>query len=290
MKLLIIDMKDFSLVILLHFLSTAYSFCQSTDTIKNSTNKKDREYRPAISMENPVGGGQLGEVVLGFSYQNKTRISYKDDASVAVYIGLGDPVKFIGAGMNVNIFGLTNNFGEKDNIMEGGIDLHLNKLLLDKRLLLDMGVFNPIVWGGNSYISYQKSWYLSGNYQINTGRSKLFSYFSITGGLGNGNFRKDSTYTEFKSGAFEPFFSLATPLLKNTNLIFEWNGYDLASGISILASQRMPFMLTCEVTDINNGNLRTVVSLSYPICFGKPFKPSFRNIKNIRPVRTIGIK
>ncbi|MEJ6981973.1 hypothetical protein WG906_16005 [Pedobacter sp. P351] len=283
-------MKVFSLALLIPFLCAGNSFCQSADTTKILSEKREQKYNPAISLENPVGGGQFGEVVFGFSYQNKTRISYKDDASAAVYVGLGDPVKFIGGGMNVNIFGLTNKFGEQDNIMEGGIDLHLNKFLLHERLLLDVGVLNPFVWGGNSYISYQKSWYVSGNYMFNTKSPRLFSYFSVTGGLGNGNFRKDSTYNESGSGSFEPFLSLATPILKNLNIILEWNGYDLAAGLSVLPSQRAPFMLTCEITDINYGNPRMVASLSYPVCFGKSAKTTFRNVKNIRPVRTIGIK
>lgn len=146
---------------------------------------------------------------------------------------------------------------------------------------------NPIVWGGNSYISYQQSWYLSANYRIDTKKSGLFSYLSISGGLANGNFRKDSTYSESGRGAFEPFFSIATPLLKNTNIMLEWNGYDIASGISLLPSQRVPIMLTFKVTDINYGNPRIVASLSYPISFGKASKTAFRNVKNIRPVRTI---
>lgn len=117
-----INIMGFSLGMLLHFLCAGNSFSQSADTTENIFKKKDLKYNPAITLENPVGGGQLGEVVLGFSYQNKTRMSYKDEASAAVYIGLGQPEKFVGGGLNSNIFGLTNNFGELDNIMEGGID------------------------------------------------------------------------------------------------------------------------------------------------------------------------
>jgi hypothetical protein len=169
-------------------------------------------------------------VAVGFSYQNKTMISDNDDASVAVYIGLGDPEKFIGGGITVNIFGLTNNYGELDNIFEGGLDLHLNKYFFDKKLLLDAGIYNPVVWGGNSYISYQKSLYLSGNYVLRLKQSNTwgaFSYLSITGGLGNGNFRTDDTYTDSKSGKFEPFFSLALPILKGANIILSGTGMTL---------------------------------------------------------------
>ncbi len=269
---------------------------QTIDTIAKT--RLNKVYSPAISLENPVGGGHFGEVAVGFSYQNKTMISDNDDASIAVYVGLGDPEKSIGGGITVNIFGLTNNYGELDNFMEGGLDFHLNKYLFDKKLLLDAGVYNPVVWGGNSYISYQMSWYLSGNYFLRLKQGNnwgAFSYLSFTGGLGNGNFRTDNTYTEFKSGAFEPFFSLALPVLKGVNIIAEWNGYDIAGGVSFIPYQKIPLMLGCEYTDLKYGDPRMVASLSYPLNFRKGSKQDNssgnrpHNIKSIRPIRTISI-
>jgi hypothetical protein len=285
-------MRATSLIILLTFLCSV-CVSQTTDILEGSSIK--RIYSPAISLENPVGGGHLGEVAVGFSYQNKTMISDKDDASVAVYLGLGNPEKFIGGGLTVNIFGLTNNYGELNNVMEGGLDFHLNKFFLNKELLLDAGVYNPVVWGGNSYISYQMSWYLSGNYFLRLKQGNNwggFSYLSFTGGLGNGNFRTDNTYTEFKSGSFEPFFSLALPVFKGCNIIAEWNGYDIAGGISIIPFQKIPLMLSCEYTDLNYGDPRMVASLSYPLNLRKGTKQDHNrphNIKSIRPVRTISL-
>ncbi len=108
--------------------------------------------------------------------------------------------------------------------------------------------------------------------------------------MGNGYYRTDNHYTLGKSGSFDPFVSLATPILKGTNIITEWNGYDIGSGISSIPFQKIPFMLTFEATDFIFDHPRFITSLSCPFSLGRAQedfsqRPAF--VKPIRSVRTM---
>ncbi len=118
-------------------------------------------FYPAITFQNPLSPGYFGLVVLAGTFENKTRIANYPDANAAAYRGLGEPEKWIGAGITINIYGLSNKYGEQNNMGQGSLSFHLNRLLLNKKLLLDRGVDNLLVWGGEqSYISYQRSTYI----------------------------------------------------------------------------------------------------------------------------------
>ena len=247
---------------------------------------------PAMSLENPINSGQLGVIVIGGTVENKTRIANQPDANAGIYIGLGEPEKLIGAGATVNIYGLSNKEGQKDNLGEGSLGLHLNKFFLHNRLLLEGGVENLFLWRAYpddwQYITYQRSFYFSGNYLFYIKPKSLqkpFSYVSITAGVGNGFFRSDKNYTAGRSGSFDPFFSLATPVIKGTNIIAEWNGYDVGLGVSSIPFQKIPFEFSLAVTDLVFGNPRIVSSVSFPFNFIKRNKP-----RTGLPLRPIGIR
>lgn len=255
-------------------------------------------FYPSMTLENPLNVGRFGLIVFGATLENKTRIADKADGNVGMYVGLGDPEKLIGAGVTLNIYGLSNSVGERQNLGQGGLSFHINRFFLQNKLLIDAGWENPIYWGGNSqsYISYQRSLYFTGNYLLYfkpENLQKPFSYLSITAGIGNGSFRRDGNYTAVKSGSFDPFFSIATPAFKGTNVIAEWNGYDIGAGISSIPSQKIPFIFTLEITDLIFGNPRIAASVSLPFNLskskkdkvGSPVRPI--GIKPVRPVRTI---
>lgn len=286
--------KIFSLIVV-DLLFAVCSIAQKTpvvdnDSLKLESRKSLTTFFPAMSLENPINSGRLGLVVIGGTHENRTRISSHPDASAGVYIGLGEPEKLIGAGATINIYGLSNRFGEKNNFGEGSLNFHLNKLFLQNKLLLDVGVDNALYWGGvdQQYISYQRSFYFSTNYLFYLkprSMYKPFSYISITGGGGNGYFRKDKNYTKGASGSFDPFFSLASPLFRGTNFIAEWNGYDIGGGISSIPYQKIPFVFTLEITDLIYGKPRIITSVAFPFNFIR----STRVNTNV-PARAIGLR
>ena len=253
-------------------------------------------FYPSMTLETPLNSGRLGLIVVSGTIQDKTRIAKDEDGNAGVYIGLGAPEKSIGAGITVNLYGVTNKYGQKNNIGDGSINLHINRFLFDEKLLVNVGLDNAISWVGQQqeYISYQRSLHVSGNYLVFFKPDNMngsFSYLSVTGGVGNGSYRRDNNYTQGKSGSFDPFLSLASPLFKGTNIIAEWNGYDIAAGFSTIPLQKVPFVFTFEVTDIKFGKPRYVAAVSFPFNIKKkasdaaPLRPV--GIASVRSVRTI---
>jgi hypothetical protein len=274
---------------LLTYLFFVYSTSNCQTESLHSKAYTSSSFFPAVTLENPIGNGKLGTVIPGGTYENITRIAPQPDANAGVYIGLGDPDKLVGVGVTVNIYGLSNKTGRKNNLGEGSLSFHLNKFFLNEKLLLNAGLDNAIYWmGDQSYITAQKSFYFSANYLFTLrpeALEKSFSYVSITGGVGNGYYRRDKNYTEGASGSFDPFLSLATPVFKGINIISEWNGYDIGAGISSIPYQKIPFMFTLEISDLVFGKPRFVTSVSFPFNFNRAGKSKRNSL-----VRPIGIQ
>ena len=251
---------------------------------------------PGFTLQNPLNPGTFGTVVVAIAIQEKTRLARQADGNAEVYLGLGYPEKSIGGGTTINVHGLTNNKGEKNNLGEGTASFHLNKLILKNKLLVDAGVDNLFSWGGRkeyrNYITYQKSFYVAANYFLKIGphEKHSFSYVSLTAGAGNGYYRKDKDYTPFSSGQLNPFLSAATPVFPNTTFIGEWNGYDAGVGLSSFPFKRVPLLFCTSVTDLVYGTPRYIFSLSLALQFSKHAvyqRDRPLGAKMIRPARTI---
>lgn len=275
-------------------------FSQATDSLPIVTRSKQRLLYPSVTLQNPTGGGELGFINFGTSVQSRTRLSPHPDGSAMLYIGLGDPVRYIGAGATFYIYGLSNSVGERNNRGDGAMYFHINKFLFNKKLLLDAGVDNAYRWGEivriKAYITYNTSSYMSANYVFDISKANAtsaFKYISITAGMGNGYYRSDKNYKEKGNKGFDPFLTLASPLSSSTNLIAEWNGNDIGVGISTIPFKRVPFMFAIELTDVFYGSPRVVTSASFPFQLFKIGKrvdaPHLRpvGVKAVRGERTI---
>jgi hypothetical protein len=196
---------------------------------------------------------------------------------VGVYVGLGDPVNYVGIGISLSMSGLSNTHGTRNNLGESGVNMEISKLIFGS-LFLKTGICN-IAYLGKTYqaISSQRSFYGTGTIFLgfrNRKLSKSFSYIAVTAGAGNGLFRKDKDYTPTSSGHFNPFLSVATPVLLKTNIIVEWTGYDISTGISsnIAYQIGVPLNFDLEVTDYQLGRLRCAMSIGYSFNVSKKHK------------------
>jgi hypothetical protein len=250
---------------------------------------------PAFTLQNPLSPGTFGTIVLAGVVQEKTRLANKPDGNVELYLGLGQPQKLVGAGVTLKIYGLANSIGERDNLGKGALCFHINRLLFSEKLLIDAGVDNAVPWGGPSgsrnYITYKPSTYFAANYlfAFKEETSEPLSFLSVTAGAGNGYFKQDRLYKQKGNNSFDPFLSVATPVIKTTNFIAEWNGYDVGLGLSSIPFQKLPFMLRAEATDLAFGKPRFVFSVSLPF-FLKRTGSSFErpmSLGSIRPERTL---
>lgn len=220
-----------------------------------------------ISMENPTGlGGYFGTIGIGVTVQSKTRVGKRPDGNSAIYMAWGDPVHFVGIGTSLSINGLSNKYGTRDNIGESGLNLDISKLLFNV-LFVKAGVCNAAFWGKTKQsISAQRSFYGAGTifWSFNGKRSGTsFSYIALTVGAGNGLFRKDKSFTPGHSGNFNPFASVALPVLPCINTVVEWTGEDISTGIAsnITLLKTVSLSVNLEVADYLQGKLRYVTSV-----------------------------
>ena len=233
-----------------------------------------------LSLENPIGlGGFFGTACIGIAGQNRTRSAENRasggrnaDANAGIYVGLGDPVKYIGIGTSLGIYGLSGAHGTSGNLGESGLNIDVSKLLF-KILFVKAGIDNVAFWGvTKESISAQKSYYGAGTIFLVSKNKKLgaaYSYIAVTVGAGNGLYRRDKDFTPVSSGYFNPFFSIAVPVFYKTNAIVEWTGYDISTGISTVVklSKKQSFGVNLEIADYLLGCPRLALSIAYSFSY-----------------------
>lgn len=258
-------------------LNSEISWGQIDQTKVDNMNLDSAVYISVITLENPNGfGGSLGVISVGLAVQSNTRLRSGPEANAGAYFGLGDPVKYLGLGATVNIYGLSNSYGTKNNLGQGGLDLDINRLV-GKKLFLKFGVKNITTWGASErFIHLQKSYYGVGSFFILLNRSNLkkaFSSLSVTLGAGNGLFRQDKNYTPYSSGHLNPIMSIGTPLSARTTAVFERNGYDIGVGVSsyIIFFKSIPIHYFIQATDLILKQPRFTLSVNYTFNIAKTY-------------------
>lgn len=214
-------------------------------------------------------GGDLGIIAGGFAFQSRTRDTdkgFKPDGNAGISFGLGDSRNLIGFVANFNIYGLSNKVGEDDNFGSGTLDVQINKNLNDY-IFLGAGIRNLTKWKSGELIARNnRSFYFTSNYVIPLHRryNKPFSLFFITAGVGNGIFRLDKDFNLAGSGKFNVFGSMALQVLRGTNVILEWNGYEINTAVSTYPFKKLPNLgATFCLTDLTEERTRFIFSMGY---------------------------
>ncbi|MDX1939390.1 MAG: hypothetical protein SFU99_02500, partial [Saprospiraceae bacterium] len=75
-------------------------------------------------------------------------------------------------------------------------------------------------------------------------------------------------FTLRESGNFNFFGSVALQVLRGTNVIAEWNGYDLNAGISCYPFKKIPSLgATASLADLTEKRVRFIFSAGYSFNF-----------------------
>ncbi len=239
-----------------------------------------------LSVPDPFRKGYLGVVGGGLFLQQRTRITnrfYSPDGNALFSVGLGDPEKWVGLEVWVNIYGLANNKGAPGNFGEGTLDVHFSRNLKNG-FWVGAGVFDLLGWKPeppNKLTSY---------YVVAMKTFKLRSYGTffksiyLTVGSGNGKFRRDADYNILSQNPWDFYGSVAVQVLPAGNFIAEWNGFNAFSGLSILPFKKLPFQLLVGVDDIFHENKKIVISGSMGLYLNKkPNKPRFYKYSLVTP-------
>jgi hypothetical protein len=218
------------------------------------------------TVPNAFAMGHLGTVGFGGNLLSTTRLSDKTwdpDANGVLSVGLGNPEKYIGIDLRVNVYGISDSYGEKSNLGEGTIDLHLNRKL-NNCLWLAVGGYDLFGWH-TSEINRLQSYYtsLTGVLSLKESHTGAFSTLWLTMGVGNGRFRTNKNYDLPKSGKLNVFASAAIQILPRANFIAEWSGYGIYTGISFVPLKKLPFQMIIGGDDLSNNQRRVVLGAAF---------------------------
>lgn len=221
----------------------------------------------AISSSSPdaFGKGYFGTIGIGGTLQHHSRLGIKfdPDGNIISAIGLGNPEKYIGIDLRVNIFGFGNVGGRPDNLGEGSLDLHLSRML-HRNLWIGAGTYNMVHWiadGPNKLQSYYAS--TTAIFHLKENNRKAFSTLFLTAGVGNGKFRTDGDYTLAKPGPIGAFGAVALQVFPEGNFIAEWTGYNVFSGFSIMPSKDLPWQVLVGADDIFHKKRHLIIATSF---------------------------
>ena len=215
----------------------------------------------SVTVPDAYRQGYFGVVGGGLTLQSRTRITnefWDPDGNASASFGLGNPEKYIGLELRVNIYGLGNKIGAPDNLGEGTFDIHISRLLVED-VWIGAGVYNLIGWDlepPNRLVSY----YVVGSKGILFNHdAKAFSRMYVSFGIGNGRFRADEDYSILDQAPINFFGSMAVQVMPEGNFIAEWNGYNMFSGLSLLPIKQWPIQIVVGIDDIFQKNRKLVV-------------------------------
>ncbi len=223
-----------------------------------------RFFGGGASISTPTAfGAQNGNVFLGGTYQERTRFTDVDDASVLVGFGLGDARKLAGLEVVATSYStVRRDFGEN-----GGISFKLHRTFPGD-LAVAFGVENAFEWGE---IDAGRSFYgvVSKVFPLRPNPSEPLSRLTLSVGAGSGRFRSEDD-VQNDEGDANVFGSAALRVAQPVNLIVEWTGQDMNVGASISPIPGVPLVITPAAADITGtagDGTRFILGVGYGIRF-----------------------
>ena len=203
----------------------------------------DTRGHPSSTINTPTAYGQrLGDVYAGVGYQDRIRYNDWHDGVVSVGVGLGDPARYVGLDVSVNLLDTYTDFAEDRSL---SLKLHRR---LPFRSAIALGHEN--VWrtdgtdGGSSrYVVVSKVLLLRDR------PTAALGSMVVNVGLGTDRFLPETQFARGADGA-NAFGSVGVRVLPPVNAVVNWTGQDLALGLSIAPVRTWPLVLTPAVMDV----------------------------------------
>ncbi len=202
-----------------------------------------RRGQPASTINTPTAYGQRwGDVYAGAAYQNRIRYDDWNDGVASVGIGLGDPDRYVGLDVSLNILDTYTDFGEDRSL---SVRLHRR---LPYRSAVAVGHEN--LWhtdgtdGGSSRYVVVSKVVLMRDRPTSPFGSMVFNL-----GLGDDRFLPEQQFARGAEGV-NVFGSLGVRVHPRANAVANWTGQDLALGLSVAPVRRWPLVITPAVVDL----------------------------------------
>ena len=198
---------------------------------------------PSSTINTPTAYGQrLGDVYAGVGYQDRIRYSDWHDGVVSVGAGLGDPARYVGLDVSVNLLDTYTDFAEDRSL---SLKLHRR---LPFRSAIALGHEN--LWrtdgtdGGSSrYVVVSKVLLLRDR------PASALGSMVVNVGLGNDRFLPEMQFVR-GGGGVNAFGSVGVRVLPPVNAVVNWTGQDLALGLSVAPVRAWPLVITPAVMDV----------------------------------------
>lgn len=206
---------------------------------------------PGVAFGSPIGfGAAQGDYFFGLngataSSLNNDFIGDLDaDGSLAAGFGLGDPSRYVGVEVAVNVISLTDDFGDSGAV---ALKVHRN---IGERGALAVGTENTLAWGeaedvadattSTEFISYSHYFQLNPDNPMNPGGLML------TVGVGDGRLGQEDDPTDFA-----PFVSVGYSITRQFSVIADYAGEMTNVGMSFVPWRDVPLSFVVGATDVS---------------------------------------
>ncbi len=226
---------------------------------------------PAGHLGLPTAFGRgRGRMVIGFGFQNTTRIASAADGAAGLAVGFGD-ARTLGVDLGLNILsvGVHEAFARR-----GSFSLRMFHSRPDSTALA-VGIRNFLVWGGGSDAPTECYLVASRRYPLHGETSRRFGTMTATVGVSwlwagahQGVFREVAREVASKYGPLTVLAGVSAHVNEMTAVFAEWTGQDLNVGLSWLLSAHTGLVITPALADLTrrapNGP-RFVVGVGLPL-------------------------
>jgi hypothetical protein len=203
----------------------------------------DTRGHPSSTINTPTAYGQrLGDVYAGVGYQDRIRYADWHDGVVSVGAGLGNPARFVGLDVSVNLLDTYTDFAADRSL---SLKLHRR---LPFRSAIALGHEN--VWrtdgtdGGSSRYAVVSKVLL-----LRDRPTAALGSMVVNVGLGNDRFLPETQFARGADGV-NAFGGVGVRVLPPVNAVVNWTGQDLALGLSVAPVRTWPLVLTPAVMDV----------------------------------------
>lgn len=198
---------------------------------------------PTSTISTPTAFGPgWGQVYAGASYQNRIRYDDWRDGILTLGGGLGNPERYVGLEVTVNLLDTYDDFGQDRSL----------SLKLHRRLPFQSAIA----------VGYENIWHTSGTdggssrYIVGSKIVRLrerptapFGSLVVSAGVGDDRFLPEADFARGASGV-NAFGSAALRLLRPVNAVANWTGQDLNLGLSIAPIRSWPVVVTPSLVDV----------------------------------------
>lgn len=217
------------------------------------------------AMTTPSAWGAWGGMFfVGAGLTSPQVYSKDDDGGASFGFGFGNPSKNLGIQLSESVMDLS-----EHNNYSTGIKIHR---YLGSGTAIAIGAEH--LFADKDESDSDESYYIvvsRASQKLSSPSNPNISRMHVSLGFGSGRFAEKTEMDEIKGKGRKGtilFGSFAFEIIKNTNLVIEWNGTNLAAGITITPFKNVPFGISLGAADLtSNSGDGTRFIASTGLCF-----------------------